>query len=558
MKSKKLIIMLLTLATLSTTVLVGCSSSSSSSAQADKDQYLNIGINTEPQSLDPSRATDLYSSIVLAQVEESLTRCEQDKDGKDAIKPAGAESWTTSEDGLTWTFKLRENKWSDGQVVKASDYEYGIKRTLDPKVASEYAYLLSPIKGADDYNTNKGKVEAVGVKAIDDKTLEFKLTSRCPYFLNLTYFKIFAPQRKDIVDKSGEKFGSEANTMVFSGPFVIKDWTHKSKIELEKNTNYWDKDKVKLAKASIKIIEDDTARMNEILNGSIDVSAAEKQEWKTKFDDTKKFDLVTGFEPTTDYMYFNTKDKLFSNVNIRKAFALSIDREDFTKTLFPGTRVPAYAWVPPTLQIGNEEFRKKADSEPVKVLKDENKDAKALFVKGLQELGMGSDPSQITVTFISGSTSARTKQIEEYKQQVVQKALGCKIKLDYMDWGVFLDKAKKGQYQVASMAWTGDYNDPMTEFDMWVGGSGLNYTGWASPEYDKLIKDAASTSDQKVRFDKFKEAEKMLLHDGVAAAPLDFRQRSIYKKKFVKDFMSPLFGTSYEFKYTYTEGRDAK
>ena len=550
---------ILTLVMVSITALAGCGSKTETTATADKDQYLNVAMNMEPGSLDPSRATDSYSSIIISECEEALTRCEQDSNGKDVIKPAGAESWAVSQNGLTWTFKLRENKWSDGQTVKASDFEYAIKRTLDPQTASEYAYLLEPIKGAKAYSAGKGKAADVGVKATDDKTLVFTLETPCAYFLNLTYFKLFTPQRKDYVDKYGEKIGSEAETIPSCGPFVLKSWTHKSKIELEKNPNYWDKDSVKLSKLTFKILEDEQARMNEILNGSVDIGSAEKKEWKDKFDATSKFNLISGYEPTTDYMYFNTKDKLFSNVKIRKAFSAAIDREDYSKTLFPGTRVAAFAWCPPSFQIDTEEFRTKAGADPVKTLLSEVKDPKALFLEGLKELGLGTDPSKITITLTAGSTTAAQKRVEEYKQQVLQKALGCTIKINYMDWGVYLDNTKKGEYQVASsQAWTGDYNDPMTEFDIWATTSGMNLTGWGNKTYDANISKAATTTDQTVRLNAFKENEDILTHKEAICVPLDYRQRSQYERKYVKGYMSTLFGSSFECKYVYTQGRDTK
>lgn len=561
MKSKKLLTLMLATVIISTTGLVGCGGSSTqtsgTSGQVDKDQYLNLVLDQEPKTIDPSRSTDRYSNIVLTDTQEALTRCESES-GKDAVKSAGAESWKASEDGLTWTFKLRANKWSDGKDVTAKDYEYSLKRTLNPATASEYSYMLYPIKGAKEYNKGQAKVEDVGVKALDDKTLEIKLAQPCAYFLNTTYFRVFIPERQDIVEKSGEKYGSEAN-VVCSGPFVVKSWVHKNKIELEKNPNYWDKDKVKLNKVTLKIIEDAQSRMNELYNGSLDTALVEKKEWIDKIESTKKFDHVEGADPSSDYMFFNTKDKLFSNVKVRKAFALAFDREDFIKTVFPSARKPFYGWIPPKMQIGTEDFRTKASEEPLKKLKDEVKDPKALLVEGLKELGMDSNPENLTVNVSAAGTDARSRQIEEYRQQAFQKVLGCKVKIDYMDWGVFQDKTKKGkQFQIAAMAWTGDYNDPMTMLDMWTTNSDMNRTSWSNAKYDELIDKASKTMDQKVRFEAFKEAESILIYNEVPIAPIDYRLKTIYQKKYVKGMSNGMFGTPFEFKYAYTEGRDSK
>ncbi len=557
MKSKKLMACMLTGIIASTTALMGCGGSATQSQEKDKDQYLNLALVMEPSTIDPSRSTDRYSNTVITDTQEALTRCEEEN-GKDVIKPAAAESWKTSEDGLTWTFKLRSNKWSDGKEVKAQDYEYAIKRTLNPATASEYSYILYPVKGAKEYNKGQGKIEDLGVKALDDKTLEIKLASPCAYFLNITYFRVFAPQRKDIVEKSGEKYGSEANTVISSGPFVVKTWVHKNKMELEKNPNYWDKDKVKLDKVNLKIIEDTQARMNELYNGSLDSGVVEKKEWIDKLDTKKEFAHIVGTDISSDYIFFNTKDKMFSNAKVRKAFSLAFDREDAEKTLYPSVRKAFYGWCPPGMLIGKEDFRKKAGEEPLKKLKEEVKDPKALFVEGLKELGLDQDPSKTTITITASGTDARSKQFEEYKQQTFQKALGCVVKIEYMDWGIFQDKTRKGNYQIAAMAWMGDYNDPMTMFDMWTSTSAMNRTKWANAKYDGLIDKASKTLDQNVRFEAFKEAEKLLVSEEAPIAPTDYRLKTVYRKNFLKGMSNTLYGSDQEFKYAYTEGRGSK
>ena len=565
MKSKKLVAVVLTLAMTATTALVGCGGTKSetgqTSAQPDKDQYLNLVLAQEPKTLDPSKSTDLYSSQVLSETQEALTRIEQDANGKDVIKPAGAEKWDVSPDGLTWTFHLRDFKWSDGQKVKASEYEYAIKRTLDPKTASQYSFLLMPIKGAAEYNDPKKNAspDVVGVKALDDKTLEIKLEGPCAYFLNITYFKVMMPQRKDKVDAAAGKFGTEANTMVFSGPFTITNWVHGNKVELAKNKEYWDAKSVKLDKVTMNIVKEEQTRMTELLNGSLDSLAVSKPEWTQKFDQTGKFNVIKGYEPSTSYIFTNEKVKLFSNVKVRKAISLATDREGIVKTLYNGLAYPAYGWCPPSLQIGGKDFRKTVNYEPIKTLAEENKDAKALFIEGLKELGMDPDPSKITFNMLEAGTDQTSKQFAEFQQQMFQKALGVTVKVEYVEWPVFQKRTDDMQYEMASMAWSGDYNDPMTEFDMWESNAGIVPTGWSNPKYDELVKKAGSLGADKndERADLFKQAEKILLYDDAVISPTVYRMRNTYRAKYVKNLMSPLFGSGSEFKYAYTQGRPA-
>ncbi len=560
MKSKRLLASLLSVSLIASLALVGCGSKDENAGATtgeggvDKEQYLNLLIQAEPKTLDQSKSTDSYSSQVLTNTQEGLTRIIQDESGNGKIEPAGAVEWKTSEDGLTWTFNLRDMKWSDGQPVTAQDYVYGITRTLDPNTASTYGFLLFPIKNATEFNAGKAKAEEVGVKAIDEKTLEFTLEQPCPYFLDTTYFKVMQPQRKDIVEKNGDKYGSEADSMVYSGPYVISEWVHQNQIVLTKNPEYWDAGNVKLEKATMKIIKEESARMNELLNGSLDMAAVVDPNWISKFNESGEYDVRKGYDGSTTYTFFNQKDKLFSNEKVRKAFLISEDREGEIKTLRKGIGEPAMAWCPPAVQIGGKAYRETVNYSPVKDLMAENTDAKALLSEGLKELGMDPDPSKITITYLQSGTDQVAKQYAEYRQQTYKELLGVNVECEYVEWPIFQQKTKGLEFQIASQGWTGDYNDPNTFMNMWTSTAGIVPTGWTSAEYDKLIEDAAKEEDQTKRADLFKQAEKILIYDNAVVSPGCWRFKNTYVRKYVKNYSSPLFG-SIDLKYTYTEGR---
>ena len=563
MKSKKILATLLTLSLSSSIALIGCgktidvkngAAEEKAAAGMDSEQYLNGILTSEPKSLDPSKATDVNSSDVLVNVMEGLTRIEQDENGKDVIKAAGAKEWKSNEDKTVWTFHLRDYKWSDGKQVTAEDFVYAITRSLNPKVGSTYAFILYPLKNAQAYNAGKAKVEELGVKALDAKTIEFTLEKTCPYFLDLTYFKVMFPQRKDIVEAQGDKFGTEANTMVFCGPYVLKSWIHQSKMDLEKNPDYWDKGSVKLEKLTLNIIKDETARMNSLLSGSIDYALVTKQEWIEKFNATGKFNVIKKNEPGTNFMFFNKKDKYFANTKIRQAFSLATDREDRLEILYRGLGQPSYGLVPPTLQIGGEDYRTKVHIEPLKAFKEANKDAKALLIEGLKEIGADPDPSKATFTYLQSGTTAREREFAEFDQQMYKKNLGIDLKMEYVEWPVFQKRTDEMDYQIAGMAWIGDYNDPNTFFDMWVTGAGMVPTGWSNAKYDDLIKQAAETTEAEKRTELFKQAEQILLVDDAVIAPTLYRVKNTFRAKYAKRVMTPLFGAQ-DFKYSYTEGR---
>lgn len=569
MKSKKMLAAVMAATVLTASLFAGCGSKApqagtdnqAASGEMDKEQYLNLTLKAEPKTMDLSKATDLYSSQILIEITEGLTRLEKDKDGKEIIAPAGAKEWKTSEDGLKWTFTLRDYEWYDGKKVTANDYVYSILRTLDPNTAAQYAYFLFPIKGAEEYNSGKGKKEDVGVKAIDDNTLEFTLEQPVPYFLQLTSFKTFLPQRQDIVEKYGDKYGTEAETLPVNGPFKIASWTHQSDVVLEKNEKYWDKDNVKLDKVTFKIIKDETARMNELENGSIDAVGVRKPEYVDQFNKAGKYTNLTGYDGSVVYQTYNTIPKIDGQVNpfnspkVRLAFSLALNREDIIKTIYKGLGSPALGWVPFEILIGDQEYRKAAGVEPLKAAYDKYKDPKALLVEGLKELGLPEDPSKITIKMINSGTDAETKEIAEYYQQAYQNALGVKIEPEYMEWNQFMKRLDTGEYQLAGLAWGADYNDPMTFMDMWLSNAGQMNNGWKNAKYDELINKTRTAKDAAERTELFKQAEQLLLVDEAVASPVNYRKYNIFEANYVKNLMLVNFGQLYEVKYAYTQGR---
>ncbi len=560
MKSKKFLASLLTLTMVASVALVGCGSdkntsgSGSSDGSPDSEQYLNILLEQEPKTIDPSKSTDLYSSQILSNTQEALTRITQDEEGKDKIEPGMAESWEQSEDGLTWTFKLRDAKWNDGVEVTAEQFVYGITRTLDAKTASNYSFLLFPIKNAAKFNAGEVSAEEVGVKAVDDKTIEFTLESPCAYFLDLTYFKVMQPQREDIIAQHGDTYGSEANTMAYCGPFTMTEWQHNSQVVLAKNENYWDAENVKLDTVTMKIIKENSAAMNELYSGALDVAPVKDPEWIQKLDNMGEFESRKGYDASVSYTFFNQEDELFSNDKIRKAFIIAEDRAGKIETLRKGLGDVALGFVPPSVQIGGEDFRTTVNSSPVQDLIDENKDPKALLIEGMKELGLGEDPSTITINYLQSGTDAIAREFAEFQQQVYKETLGINVEVDYVEWPIFTTMTNEMDYQVASMGWSGDYNDPNTYLDMWESGAGIVPTGWSSEEYDSLMQQARETTDQKERAELFAKAERILIYEDGVISPEAWRMKNTYVRNYVKNYSAPLFGTV-DFKYTYTSGR---
>lgn len=568
MKNKRLLSTILVITMASSVFLYGCSNKSADKGKKDgesltnkeeikmdKEQYLNFLLGAEPKTLDPAKVYDIYSSQVHVNIMEALTRLEADENGKEVINPGAATEWSLSDDGLTWTFKLRKMKWNDGVDVTADQFVYGILRTLAADTGSPCGYLLYPIKNAEAYNANKAKAEDVGVKVIDERTLEIKLENPCAHFLNLTYSKIMEPQRKDIIEKHGDRYGSEVDTMVFCGPFIMKEWIHNNRIELEKNPTYWDSDVVKLEKVKMKVIKEENSRMNELFNGSLDMGGVSKKEWIDKFDATGEFEVKKSYDTSVCYTFFNQQDKYFKNAKIRKAFLLVDDREGAVKALYRDLAEPCYAWVPPAVQVGDDEFRIKTNYRPVDELKKENPDAKKLLIKGLKEEGLDPDPSKHTIKLLQSGTSSKDKEFAEFSQQNFQSTLGVKVECDFVEWPIFQKRTGEMDYQLGSQAVFADYNDPMTYFDMWMSTATTVPTGWKNEKFDDIVKKAGKSMDNEERIKLFNEAEKIFIYDDAVISPTVWRFKNTYVRKYVKNYMSPTFG-SLDLKKIYTDGRE--
>lgn len=553
MRKKELIATILCTSLVLTAVMTGCKQNSgqTSSNQTGTTipQVINVATTQDPASLDSSKIADSSSNTVVQETQEGLVRLENKK-----IVPAGAEKWETSQDGLTWTFHLRDYSWSDGKKVTAQDYVYAVKRAFDPAVACPNAAIFYSIKGGEAYNTNKGKAEDVGIKAIDEKTLQFTLATPTPYFIQLMNFVSLLPLRQDIVEKAGDSYGTDPKALVYSGPFIVDQWVKGSKIVLKKNEKYWDAKSVKLSTANISIVPEESTRQQLFDTKGLDLIQNVKEEYAQKLKD--KLDKgevgsIIGYYPSTGYIAFNNKDtnKIFTNAKVRLAFSISIDRDGYVKNITKKDQA-AYGFVPYGMNNGDKVYRE-AVPEPLK--EAISKDPKKLLQEGLQELGL--DPSkQIEVTFLQKNANADQRVIGEFYQNQWEKKLGVKVKIDTASDGATFNKMiMKGTYQIAQTGWGADYNDPMTFMGMFLTGDGNNSAFFSNKQYDELVKKASVDSDMNKRLDMFKQAEKILVVDDAAIAPLTFNVATNYMQSYVKGLDIGAGGPAYELKYVYIE-----
>lgn len=549
MRNKKRFVALMLAGIMVAGTACGNGGSKDGGAKGENTVY-NTFVASDPESIDAQKGSDTYGNVVVNNVYEPLIRLVQNDDLTLKPEAAAAKEWKVSEDAMTYTFTLRDGlKWDDGQPLTAKDFEYGIKRTADPKTGSGSSFLLADIANFQEVNSGKAPLDKLGVKAIDDKTLEIKLGAPAQYFINIVPFRVCFPQRKDIVEKHREQFGSEANTIVGCGPFKLTEWSHNSKLVLEKNKDYWNKDKVKLEKVNLRVLNDENTRMNAFQSGEIMSVGTNKPEWTSKFDKregtkTQKVDL-----PAVDYFAVNHQDKLFKNKKVRQAFNIALDREGFNETVLKGKSEPAYFWVPKAISINELKYREMAGN-PVKEMADKLGDPKALLSEGLKELGMDPDPSKLEVSLIM-TNSPELKKRGEYFQQNFQNKLGVKVKLEMMEWAILSGKINKGNYQMGYLAWTADYNHPSAMMSLFTSSANAVRTGWKSEEYDKLIRDAAKEKDEKKQVELYKKAEQILA-DETVIIPIISGSTNMYYQDYVKHINVNQFSTA-GYKDTYLE-----
>lgn len=527
-------------------ILAACGSKKDEGSQTgSKDnekpkQEFRVNIKSEPFSLHPGLANDSTSGTVLRNTFEGLTRI--NKEGKP--EEAMAEKIEVSEDGLVYTFHLRDAKWSNGDPVTAHDFEYAWKWALDPKNKSQYAYQLYYLKNGEAANTGKAKVDDVGVVAKDDKTLVVTLEQPTPYFLELTAFYTYLPVNSKIAKEHPDWYKNAGEHYVSNGPFKMVTWEHRNKIVLEKNDQYWDKDNVKLEKIEMLMINDANTELSMFKKGELDWAGAPFSSLPTEAIPQLKKEGILNTQPIAGvYWYkFNTEVEPLNNVKIRKALAYAINRKAIVEKITQGGQIPAMAAVPPSMFPENEKG----------YFQDNNvEEAKKLLQEGLKELGY-KDVSELPTIKIAYNTDEGHQKIAQAIQDMWKNALGIKTELENEEWAVYIEKLHNGDYMVGRMGWLGDFNDPINFLELYRDkDGGNNDTGWEHPKFKQLLIDSQKERDPEKRLQMLKEAEEIFM-DEMPVAPIYFTTNSWVQNDNLKDVVISGLG-DVQLKWAYFE-----
>jgi len=467
--------------------------------QAAAEQVITINWGTEPPSLDPGLASDTTSANILLNIMDPLVKLGDDLEPV----PSLAESWEVSKDGKTVTFKLRsDGKWTNGDPVTAKDFEYSWKRTVSPELAADYAYQFYGIEGAQEYNGCKKNCEAMadkmGVKAIDDTTLEVTLTTAQPWFIQQAAHHSFLAVHRPTVEKFKAKW-TEAANIVTNGPFKLDRWEHDSRIDIVKNEQWRNAGEVSLTRVNGRMISDGTTAVQAFEAGEIDVTGGLPPEEIPRLKETPEYEQTAGLG--TYYYGINVKN--VTDKKQRQAMALAIPRQTIIDNVAQADQLPATGFTPkgmPGFDTINPEspyLSPEGDVEQAKQLMSE----------------VGSPKKDITL-LLNDSPGHREIAVAI---QAAWKELGLNVTIKQQEWAQFLEfigPPPDKSVDAFRLGWIGDYVDAINFLELWTCESGNNSTNYCNKEYDALIEKGRATADEAERYEIYAQAEEVLFGEG--------------------------------------------
>jgi oligopeptide transport system substrate-binding protein len=492
-------------------------------------KFITFNLDDTIRDLDSATTTDSVSTDVLLNVMSGLYRLDADT----RPVPDLAEGVKISSDRLTYTFTLRDGiEWTNGDPVTAHDFEYAWKRVLNPDTGAQYAYIITTfVKGAAEYNAGDGSADEVAVTATDDKTLEVELVAPSPFWLGLTAFYTYLPQNQKFVEKQGEDYALSADALIFNGPYVLTQFDPTRGVTMVKNEDYWNKANVPIEKVEGKIVKELDTAVNLYESGELDVQTIDG-EYVDEYKDSPEYHTLTFF--ASFYMVGNEKEKIFQNVNVRKAIQIGYDREALVNQILKNGSPAAPGLVPFGIAgPGDETFREFVGATQPEF--DAAK-AKSLFQKGIEELGGNPD---IELLAYDDSTS---RDIATFLQSQLQDNLGAKIDIKVQPFDRKLELEANGDFQLSWQGWIADYNDPMTFLDLFISDSSFNTQKYSNAQYDKLIAQAKEELNQDKRMDMLEEAERILVTEDAGTAPMYFQGSARLQKPFITRYVNQPYG----------------
>lgn len=470
------------------------------------EKILKVQVGPDPETVDPALNNAVDGGNMILHAFEGLLTL--DENGQ--LKEGQAESWETSEDGLTWTFHLRDGlKWSDGTDLTAKDFVYSWQRVCDPNVAAPYAEtVLGMVKGYDE--AVAGDITKLDVQAPDEKTVVVNLAHPCSYFGELAAFATLNPVQQATVEANGDAWATSADTYISNGPFMMTEWVPGSHITFSKNPNYWNAEAIKLDKLEFELIEDSNAAYSAYTSGEVDMIKDVPTEEIPSLQGNDDFHV----EPIigTYYVSLNLQKEYFQDARVRKALSLAIDRNYVANTLMQGTYSPASAIVGPGwLDTDGSSFAENANGG-TPYIDNDNFDANLEEAKKLlEEAGYPNGEGFPQIEYTTNDAGYH-KVVAEYLQQA-WAAIGIDLKVNIVEWASFTPMRRNGEFDVARNGWAGDYTDPSNILELFCTTNGNNDGKYTNADFDAAIEDSRVTTDAATRSADLHKAEDTLMND---------------------------------------------
>ncbi|MBB5181259.1 oligopeptide transport system substrate-binding protein [Planomicrobium koreense] len=530
-------------------ILSGCNFNSSESSsegtgseggEETAGQVLNVSAVADIPTMDSTKAHDGVAFTVLNNVNEGLYRQDENHEPIEAL----VAEHTENEDQTVHTFTLRDSKWSNGEPVTAQDFEYAWKRVMKDASPYNFMFVTASIKNAEAIMNEEMDAEELGVKAIDEKTLEVTLESANPLLQSLLTFPTFLPQNQKFVEEQGDQYALEAENLLFNGPFKLVEWTHEQGWKYEKNADYWDAEAVKLDTINAYVVKDSTTGVNLYETNKVD-RVDLSSESVEQFKDDANFNTI--LEPSLIFLRFNHNHPVLGNKKVRQAVNMAIDKKSLTDVILKDGSTPLNGVVPAgffTNPDGTDFRELNGDFNTGTV-----EEAQKLFAEGLKEAGVEDVTASINI-----SDSDDHKKVAEYLQAQLEENLpGFKLEIKAVPFAQRLEIEKAIEYDLSLSSWGPDYSDPMTYLDMWLKDGSANRMDYHNPELDALVSQARTETDAAKRYEMLLNIEKILLEEDAAIAPLYQDGSAILMRDKIKGLIVHPTGATFSYKWTSIE-----
>ncbi|MGX7363650.1 peptide ABC transporter substrate-binding protein [Aerococcus suis] len=535
---------------LSAFLLAACGNSGNGEGGSNEGTTLNWTTSGELPTMDTTMATDNISFTAMEAVNEGLYRQTQEGEYELALL---AEEPEISEDGNTYTYKLKDNAvWSNGDPITANDFVFAWQRLVNPDQGATYSYLLDGIvENASEIIAGDKDPSELGVKAIDDHTLEVKYAKPVPYIEGLLAMAPLYPLNEKYVNEKGDAYGTTAENVLYNGPYVLEGWDGTNlNWTMKKNDQYWDKDAVKTDVINWQVIKENSTALNLFDSGEIDYTTVGGEYAQTRQDDPN---LASSPESTIAYIKMNQerdgKETPLANKNIRHGIAQAIDKDSYVDDVLQNGSVKADYFVPKDLASdpnGGEDFRKENGSD---LLPYDLEAAQEAFKQGLEEIG----EDNISLELLTDDTEGAKRSAEYLQGQLQENLDGLNVEIKAVPFKSRIAADDKQDYDLQIALWSADYADPINYLELFQTDGPNNKSGYSNPQYDELIKASLNETEKlDERWDNLKEAEKMLLDDA-AIAPLYQRSQAYLQNPSVKDVARNQVGANEGFKWVTKE-----